>query len=460
MRKELKLLVGISLLVAVLGACSIRDFGVVPNSSGQATASVKVIDQRWLRRTAAARQTAQAKNGTQDETPLDGGSGLGGTSTQTVQTGTPGASSGYTSTPTAITTLNPKTSTPTILAVNYTPTPTSISTVKPTLQITYGPTRIPSFTPFPTSTPFPTPTRFVFTATATPTPIPCDLAAFVKDLSVPDASVFPAGTQFVKTWRLLNAGTCIWTTDYGIVFDSGTKMNGQSPKLIGNEVKPGQTIDVSVTLTAPSVEGGYTGNWMMRNAKGEKFGTIGGSTNNLPFYVNIIVKNTPTNYAVDFVGSYCDAQWYSDAGILPCPGTSGNPMGYVQRIDAPVLENGATDNEPVLLSVPKAVTNGLIHGKYPKYNVVAGDSFRAVLSCAENAKTCNVKFSLDYIQDGETTLKNIASWNKTWDGTVNSVVVDLTPLAGKRIRFLLTVSANGETRDNRAMWLAPRILHK
>jgi hypothetical protein len=125
-----------------------------------------------------------------------------------------------------------------------------------------------------------------------------------------------------------------------------------------------------------------------------------------------------------------------------------------------VLENGATENEPVLLTIPQAVTNGLIRGRYPWYQVADGDTFRAIIGCAEDAKTCNVKFNLDYIVEGETAIKTMATWNETWNGSVQSVVVDISGLAGKKVWFILTVAANGETRDNRAMWLAPRIINR
>lgn len=419
MRKTFKLLVGVFLLAVIMGACTLRQIN--PNnvgSSDKATLSSDTIDLGLLRT-----QTLMATQKTETEfyTPI---------------ATTPG------------------------LPLEYTSTPTAVTTPKPTLTMTSETTLMPSFTPRPTNTLVQLPTRPAPTGTATLKPIPCDQAAFVKDLSVKDGSIFPPGTTFVKSWRLLNSGTCTWTTDYGIVFESGEKMSAQSPKLFGVEVKPGKTVDVSVTLTSPYVGGIYRGNWMLRNAKGEHFGTTGAKVSGQPFFVSINVKNTTTNYALDFVSNYCDAQWFSDAGNLTCPGSLGNPNGLIQRIDGPVLENGATDNEPALLMIPHAVTNGWIQGKYPWHTVVNGDTFRAVLGCAEDAKTCNVKFQLDYVLDGETTIRNLAAWDKTWDGTIKSVAFDLSFLAGKKVRFVLTVVANGETRDNRAMWLAPRIISK
>jgi hypothetical protein len=36
--------------------------------------------------------------------------------------------------------------------------------------------------------------------------------------------------------------------------------------------------------------------------------------------------------------------------------------------------------------------------------------------------------------------------------------VDLSTLAGKNVRFILTVHANGASDGDRALWLAPRIV--
>lgn len=341
---------------------------------------------------------------------------------------------------------------------------TGTAEVLPTLILTSTSTSVP-----PTSTPV-TPTATLpptFTLvpsltkrppTATAIPIPCDSASFVEDVSVPDGSVFSPGASFTKTWRLKNTGRCTWTTNYAIVFDSGEQMGGGSPVAFTNNVVPTGNVDVSVTFTAPSLEGNYRSYWKLRNASGTVFGT---GANSLPFYVDIVVKKPTTTYPFDFVYNICNAAWTNGTDTLLCSGATGDADGYVQRIDAPILETGAHDNEPVLLMSPKSVDNGYIRGKFPLYTVVNGDTFRSILGCAQDATTCNVIFELGYTLNGETTYHTLSSWNKTWDGkTLISVVYDLSSLAGKRVAFQLTVTANGAIKDDRAQWLAPRILHK
>ena len=112
-------------------------------------------------------------------------------------------------------------------------------------------------------------------ATVEPTPeieTCIDRAAFVTDVTVPDGADFTPGQAFVKTWRLRNNGTCTWTSSYDLVFDHGDSMGGSASLALPGLVHPGETIDLSVNLTAPGAEGGYIGYWLLRNNDGVLFG--------------------------------------------------------------------------------------------------------------------------------------------------------------------------------------------
>ena len=154
----------------------------------------------------------------------------------------------------------------------------------------------------PTQTPIP-PTATPLPATVTPvpstnTPFPtattisyCDWVAFVTDVSIPDGTNISPGDSFTKIWRLKNRGTCTWTPDYMLVFVNGEQMGGTTAVRLPSYVAPGQTVDVSVTLTAPDKRGHYLGNWMLRNTSGVLFGF--GDNANQSFYVDIDVVDLP-----------------------------------------------------------------------------------------------------------------------------------------------------------------------
>jgi hypothetical protein len=96
----------------------------------------------------------------------------------------------------------------------------------------------------------------------------------VDDVTVPDGTVVDPGETFTKTWRLKNAGTCSWTPSYAVVFSSGDSMSGPASQALTANVNPGQTIDISVNLKAPSTPGNYRGDWKLRNAAGVTFATF------------------------------------------------------------------------------------------------------------------------------------------------------------------------------------------
>ena len=178
---------------------------------------------------------------------------------------------------------------------NQNPTPDTFATIQaivtqtvaaqtqtaPT-QTAAAPTSIPATnTPVLTiKTPLPTATTATY----------CDWVSFVEDVTIPDGTVFAPGDTFTKTWRLKNRGTCAWTPDTMLVFASGEKLGDTTAVRLPGYVSPGQTVDVSVTLTAPDSAGRYVGYWMLRNPSGALFGY--GDKANQAFYVDIRVKVT------------------------------------------------------------------------------------------------------------------------------------------------------------------------
>jgi len=110
---------------------------------------------------------------------------------------------------------------------------------------------------------------------------------FVEDLTVPDDTAFAPGEEFVKSWRLRNIGTCPWTTDYSLTRVGGDGIGEIDSQPLPSAVAPGQTIDLSVQLTAPDVVGTYRDNWQLSNAAGTAFG-VGGFADEA-FWVQIVV---------------------------------------------------------------------------------------------------------------------------------------------------------------------------
>ena len=290
------------------------------------------------------------------------------------------------------------------------------------------------------------------TPTPTPSPTVCDKAQFVSDVAIPDGTTFSPGAAFTKIWRLKNVGTCTWTTAYSAVFSSGDAMGATSAPM-PKSVAPGETVDISIGLAAPSTNGHYRGYWKLRNAAGTAFGI--GSSGTSAFWVDINVSGTSTT-AYDFYANACSATWTSGAGALPCPGTDGSASGFVLKLDAPKLENGTT-GQPALLTNPQKVANGFIQGIYPALAVQAGDHFKAVVNCEYNATDCYVTFRLDY-QIGSGAVKTLWVFREKYEGQYYQVDLGLDSLAGQNVKFILTILGGTYTTGDRALWVAPRIV--
>ncbi len=141
---------------------------------------------------------------------------------------------------------------------------------------------------------------------------------FVQDLTVPDDTVFPPGVEFEAAWRLRNNGTCPWSTDYAVAFVGGDAMGITTTVPLENAVAPGQTEDVSITLTSPTTPGTYRSNWQLSDAAGTVFGINGAIED--AFWVQIVVEE-----GAEFVGT-------------PVPGSS--VVGGVVWEDICFLTNG------------------------------------------------------------------------------------------------------------------------
>lgn len=315
--------------------------------------------------------------------------------------------------------------------------------------------------PTPTETPIPPSPTATATSTATPTasptviPIPADWAAFIKDVTIPDGTEMDPDEGFTKIWRLENVGQDTWTTDYALVFVSGYRMEGLKKIPLSSTVRPGERIDLSVDMVAPLEPGKYRGYWELENAAGDFFGL--GPDAEAPFWVDIRVVKILTREVYDFDTHYCDAQWSSGAGSLDCPGDTSQEQGSVTLLQDPRMEDGRTHLGNALLTTPEKVDRGYIQGVFPEFKVKDGDHFQAQLSCPRDVDNCLINFVLEY-QIGDGEVKVLHRWKEANEGQISMANVDLSSLAGKQVKFILTLRAGRDYEKGEAgIWLNPGI---
>ena len=222
---------------------------------------------------------------------------------------------------------------------------------------------------------------------------------------------------------------------------------------IPSNVARGASVDITVNMVAPASAGKFRGNWILSNANGALFGI--GTNAAMPIWVEInVASDSSIGNGYDFAANVCSAQWKSGAGILPCPGIDGSAGGFVLKQDAPKLEDGST-GAPALLTFPQNRYNGQIQGFYPTFTVQPGDRFQSSVGC-EYGVSCYVTFRLDYM-NANGSVKTFWSWREQNDKRYYSANVDLSPLAGQSVRFILTILATGYSTNDRAIWGSPRI---
>jgi hypothetical protein len=122
------------------------------------------------------------------------------------------------------------------------------------------------------------------------------MARFVSDVTIPDGTEFEPGDTFVKTWSLRNVGSCAWTSGYDIIFFGGDAMGAPSAvQITTGTINPGQTVEVSVNLTAPGSTGTYRGNWKLRDPSDVIFGIENSSSGQFWVEIEVVLPtSTPT----------------------------------------------------------------------------------------------------------------------------------------------------------------------
>jgi hypothetical protein len=329
-------------------------------------------------------------------------------------------------------------------------TPAVTATLTVPVQNTPNPTVVVA-TPLPTSIP---------SATATQIVLPCNAAGFVKDVTIADGTEVAAGAKFTKTWRLVNNGTCTWTSAYDLVFVDGTAMGAPATVALTGNVRPGEMADLSVDMVAPTTGGSYKGSWLLRDENDKTFG-LGGSKN--PFWVSIKVSAyksdaIPTAIgAYDFVAALCQATWKSNGGLvtLPCPNVGQNEEDWAAVQMNPLLEGKIQEDERAIWMHINTANNWM-QAFYPAYTVKKNDHFFGYVGCLNSSIACDAVFSLDYrIDNGD--IVNLGKWTESADGKYTKIDIDLSQFEGKNVSLILGATNRNASSAIDLFWMDPSI---
>ena len=158
---------------------------------------------------------------------------------------------------------------------------------------------------------------------------PCLLANLISE-TIPDGTVMQPGETFFKTWRLKNNGTCTWNSAYKIIYWSGDLMGGLLEYQFPEIVSPGEEVNVTLFMKAPSSNGNVSSYWKLQSEWGGQFGV---GQYDQPFYVQVNVNDSSNpNYTVTNV-SY-------NVVRVPAAGCATN---IFYTVNATITTNGPTE---------------------------------------------------------------------------------------------------------------------
>jgi hypothetical protein len=134
-----------------------------------------------------------------------------------------------------------------------------------------------------------------------------DTAQYIGD-DGKDGTTYAPNSPFTKTWTIKNTGTCTWDSNYLVYQISGAYMTQQPGYWLveaGRTVEPGQTVDISIGMTAPPEKGAYRSDWILKDEQGLIIPLEGGTSGN-SFYVEVnvddgVLNGGVTSTAIDIV---------------------------------------------------------------------------------------------------------------------------------------------------------------
>lgn len=171
----------------------------------------------------------------------------------------------------------------------------------------------------------------------------------VKDVTIPDYTVMTPGSAFRKTWRMKNGGTCEWDANYMLVKAGGDDLGGSeyvrinsaniiygtqyTGKRAAGKVYPGDILEISIDLQAPTTPGTYQTYYKLRDNMGYEFGY--GSYAAEPFWVKIVVTDS---VAVD--GKTVNTDAVKPLQVVNVNAVQNENSCGEQSIDQKALSNG------------------------------------------------------------------------------------------------------------------------
>lgn len=120
--------------------------------------------------------------------------------------------------------------------------------------------------------------------------MPGDVSVFIRDVTYPDYSKVYVDEHFTKIWELRDAGTVRWAGRYLTALGPSSGTCTYPPRVKVPATDPGETVDISVSVIAPSSPGMCYVTWRMVSSNGVLY--FPNDTEGIWFKVVIVAKRS------------------------------------------------------------------------------------------------------------------------------------------------------------------------
>lgn len=97
-------------------------------------------------------------------------------------------------------------------------------------------------------------------------------AHFMAHTTMAGRPTIEPGASFIKGWRLANPGPAAWPRGTRLVRIEPSQLQSVGSVAVPQQVLPGESVSLSVQLTAPTAPGRYQSYWRLMAPSGEQFG--------------------------------------------------------------------------------------------------------------------------------------------------------------------------------------------
>ncbi len=269
-----------------------------------------------------------------------------------------------------------------------------------------------------------------------------DEFAYVSDITIPDGMSITPHTLFTKTWYIRNTGTCMWNSNYKIVYHTGDEVGRakEFPLLKpGNYIRPGESTAVSVEMIAPAEVGQvYTTSWALESDNGVRFGS--GPAKNIYLSSSFRIDNSFV-VAQNFGSLVCS----DDYGYFTCGARNNDSgRGLVYYDETPMTEAGRYLGSPGIAVMPPKGENTTVRFEFGPLRFPRGSYFYTNFCCRPETPTCNVQIRL-YAREtgyGERLVQEINEWNDGFMGEWELKLDDIE-VFDQDFTYIVEVQANG-----------------